>query len=74
MKKRFSSDWNKEQKKQWYYEHNSKTLTQKELDDPSLYQNENIDIQMTFDDMSIDEFITNTREWVKQQLEEIKNN
>ena len=72
MDKRFNSDWNKEQKKQWYYEHNSKTLTTKELDNPSLYQNEDIDIQMTFEDMTVDEFIATTRDWIQQQLKQIK--
>ena len=74
MKKRLNSDWKKEQKKQLYYEQNSKTLTQKELDNPSLYQHENINVQMTFEDLTVDEFIESTRDWVQEQLEQIKNN
>lgn len=74
MDKTLNSDWKKEQKKQLYYKQMSETLTPEELSDPSLYQHENIDIEMTLDDMPVDEFIATTREWVKQQLEQIKNN
>lgn len=64
----------KEQVNNWWYENMSETLTPEQLDKLETYmKDDDLYINVTIDDLTLEQFKSELEDWIATSIEDIKN-